>query len=50
MGFMRTIIWIIRIIGMILLSPIILLAPGFIIWALAEELEEKQDRKEGNWR
>lgn len=50
MGFMRALIWTIRIIGMILLSPIILLAPGFFIWTLAEELDERQDRKEGKWR
>lgn len=47
---MRALIWTIKIIGMVMLSPIILLAPGFLIWILAEELEEKQDRKEGKWR
>lgn len=47
---MRALIWTIRIIGMILLAPIILLAPGFLVWTLAEELEDKQDRKDGKWR
>ncbi len=47
---MRALIWTIRIIGMIMMSPIILLLPGFLVWTLAEELEEKQDRNEGKWR
>ena len=47
---MRVLITIMRVIGVILIIPIILAFPGFFLFQIAEELEDKQDFKEGKWR
>jgi hypothetical protein len=50
MGFMKILIWALRIIGIILIIPIVLLFPGFFILQAAEEIEDAHCRKEGKWR
>jgi len=50
MGFMKILIWTLRIIGIILTFPIVLLFPGFFLLQIAEEIENAQDRKKGKWR
>ena len=47
---MRVLITIMRVVGVILVIPIILAFPGFFLFQIAEELEDKQDFKEGKWR